>query len=40
MRFDNGDNRDYAPLSPISFQLSCRARLERFKRFDNGDNRD
>jgi len=39
-RFDKGDNRDYAPMSPIELEERKRVRLERLRRFVNGDNRD
>jgi len=39
-RFAKGDNRDYAPLSPIRLLLRFRARFERLRRFAKGDNRD
>jgi len=40
VRFDMGDNRDYAPMSPIVFQLRFKVRLERLRRFAKGDRRD
>ena len=39
-RFSKGDNRDYAPMSPILFSFKCMFRLERLRRFTKGDNRD
>jgi len=39
-RFAKGDNRDYAPISPILLFLRFRVRLERLRRFAKGDNRD
>ena len=39
-RFAKGDNRDYAPYSPISFNSRFRFRLDRLRRFVKGDNRD
>ena len=38
-RFAKGDNRDFAPISPIVFQWRFRVRLERLRRFAKGDNR-
>ena len=39
-RFAKGDNRDCAPMSPISLPYRFMVRLERFRRFAKGDNRD
>jgi len=39
-RFATGDNRDLAPMLPISLMLKFRVRLERLRRFATGDNRD
>ena len=39
-RFAKGDNRDEAPMSPISLLPRLTVRLERFRRFAKGDNRD
>ena len=39
-RFSKGDNRNYAPMSPIELLSSFRVRLERLRRFPKGDNRD
>ena len=40
MRFAKGDNRNYAPMSPIWLLSRFRFRLERLRRFAKGDNRD
>jgi len=39
-RFAKGDNRDYAPMSPLLLNLRFRVMLERLRRFAKGDNRD
>jgi len=39
-RFAKGDNRDYAPMSPILLFSRLMLRLERLRRFAKGDNRD
>jgi len=39
-RFARGDNRDYAPMSPIELLSRFMVRLERLRRFSKGDNRD
>ena len=39
-RFAKGDNRDFAPVSPILFISIFRAMLVRLRRFAKGDNRD
>jgi len=40
-RFAKGDNRDYAPMSPIPLSNRFMVRLERLRRFKaKGDNRD
>ena len=39
-RFAKGDNRDEAPMSPISLLPRLTVRLERLRRFAKGDNRD
>jgi len=40
MRFANGDNRDYAPMSPIWLLVRTRVKCERLMRLANGDNKD
>ena len=39
-RFVKGDNRDYAPMYPISLLSRFMVMLERLRRFFKGDNRD
>ena len=39
-RFAKGDNRDYAPMSPIWLLIRPRVRLEILRRFAKGINRD
>jgi len=39
-RLAKGDNRDYAPISPILLVERFRARLEILRRFAKGDNKD
>jgi len=39
-RLSKGDNRDYAPMSPIRLLLRVSVRLERLRRYAKGDNRD
>jgi len=39
-RFTKGDNRDYAPMYPISLLFRFKVRLERLRRLAKGDNRD
>ena len=39
-RFAKGDNRDYAPMSPIPLSIRFMVRLERLRRFPKEDNRD
>jgi len=39
MRFAKGNNRDYAPISPILLSFRFRIRLEILRRFFKGDNR-
>jgi len=38
-RFAKGDNRDYAPISPISFSHRFSVRADRLRRFAKGDSR-
>ena len=37
--FAKGDNRDYAPFSPIRLESRFRVMLERLRRFAKGDSR-
>ena len=39
-RFSKGDNRDYAPISPIKFLCRFRFKVERLSRFAKGDSSD
>jgi len=39
-RLAKGDNRDYAPMSPILLLFRFRVKLERLTRFATGYNRD
>jgi len=39
-RFAKGDNKHYAPISPIKLLLRFRVKLVRLRRFAKGDNRD
>jgi len=39
-RFAKGDNKDYAPMSPIEFWLRLMLTLERLRSLAKGDNRD
>jgi len=39
-RFAKVDNRDCAPMSPISLLSRFMIRLERLRKFAKGDNRD
>jgi len=40
MRFAKGDNRAYAPSSPIELFFRFRVRIYRLRRFSKGDNKD
>jgi len=39
-RFAKGDNRVYAPMSPIPLLKRFMVKFERLRRFAKGDNRD
>jgi len=39
-RFSKGDNRDYAPISPILLLFSFKVRVDKLRRFVKGDNKD
>jgi len=40
MRFVKGDNKDYAPISPIRLSFRFRIRLDILRRLFKGDNKD
>jgi len=39
-RFFNGDNKDYAPVSPIELKLRFSSKVIRFTMFFKGDRRE
>ena len=39
-KFVKGDNRNFAPMSPIELFFRFRVRFEKLRRFAKGDNRD
>lgn len=40
VRFANGDNKDYAPISPIKQLSIWSMKVVRLVRFERGNNRD